>query len=67
MAVMMGDLYQALIEAKVPRETAQKAAEEVASHETSLSDIKSTQKLHTWMLGVSIAILVALLWKVFLP
>ena len=42
---MMGSLYDALKSANVPEDMAQKAAEEVASREADIADLKSDMKL----------------------
>ena len=66
MALMLGKL-QALVAAGADQGTAREAAEEVASHEASIADLRSTQKLHTWILSFNTAMLLAVLWKVFTP
>jgi hypothetical protein len=38
---MSGSLYRALIEAKVPEDMAQKAAEEMADYDTKFADIRA--------------------------
>ena len=52
MAIMLSDLHEALLAAGVPDEKARKAAEEVAQYRDDIADIKSTLRLHTWMLSV---------------
>jgi hypothetical protein len=59
MALMMGNLYDALKSANVPEDKAQKAAEEVASREADIADLKSDMKLLKWMLGAVLALEVA--------
>lgn len=65
MAVMLEKLYRALRAANVPEEEATAAATELAGYETRFSAIEGTQKLHTWMLGTIIALLVTVMFKVF--
>jgi hypothetical protein len=65
MALKMGNLYDALKSAGVEDSKAQKAAEEVASFERDLADVKATQRLHSWMLGLIIALLITVLWRLF--
>jgi hypothetical protein len=64
---MMGKLHEALVPAGVDQARAREAAEEVATHEASISDLRSAQKLHTWILSFNTAMLLAVLWKVFAP
>lgn len=65
MALMMGKLHEALVAAGVDQSKAREAAEEVATHEASLADLRATQRLHTWILSFNTAMLLAILWKVF--
>ena len=67
MALMMGKLYTALRSANVPEDRAREAAEEVAAFDHDLADVKSTQRLHSWMLTFNTAMLVALVVHAFLP
>ena len=67
MALMMGKLHEALVAAGVDQSKAREAAEEVAVHEGSIADLRSTQRLHTWILSFNTAMLLAILWKVFFP
>jgi DNA polymerase III psi subunit len=61
MALMMGKLYDALRSVDVPEDKAQAAAEEVAGHENAIAEIKSTQRLHSWMLGTNTALVLLVL------
>ena len=56
MALMMGNLYDALRSANVPDDKAQKAAEEVAGFENQIRDLKSDMKLLKWMIGAILAL-----------
>jgi len=67
MALMMGKLHEALIAAGADSITAREAAEEVATHEGSIADLRSTQKFQTWILSFNTAMFLAVLWKVFTP
>jgi hypothetical protein len=51
MAVMMSKLYDALRAADVPDDKARAAAEEAAE----IQDVKSTLRLHTWILTANTA------------
>jgi hypothetical protein len=66
MAVMLSNLYDALRAGDVPDDKAKAAAEEVADFKDGIADIKSTQRLHTWILTFNTAMVVALVGKVFL-
>jgi len=55
MAIMLGQLHAALVAAGVPDETARKAAEEVAEFRNDIADLKSTLRLHTWILSSNTA------------
>jgi hypothetical protein len=63
MALMMGKLHAALVSAGVEPNAAREAAEEVAAYEHELAEIKSTLKLHSWMLATNTVLLVAILGK----
>ncbi|MGK9085242.1 hypothetical protein KXR64_14300 [Brucella intermedia] len=65
MTVMSGNLYRALKSANVADELAQKAAEEVANQSADIKDLKSTLKLHSWMLGLIMAGVASLVLKSF--
>lgn len=56
MALMMGNLYDALRSANGPDDNAPKAAEEVAGFENQISDVKSDMKLLKWMVGAILAL-----------
>jgi hypothetical protein len=66
MAIMLESLYDALRAANVPDDKARAAAREVAEFHNSIADIRSTQRLHTWMLGVNSAMILALVAKAFM-
>lgn len=66
MALQLGALRDALIQAGAGAEKAGLAAEEVASYERRVSSLESTLNLHTWILGVNTAMLLALVLKNFL-
>ena len=65
MAIMLSSLYDALVEGGTSKESARKAAEEVASFDTRMHRIESTMRLHTWMLGIIIAVVISLVTKSF--
>jgi hypothetical protein len=63
---MMEKLYDALRAANVPDDKARAAAVEVAEFKESISDIKATLRLHTWILSFNTALIVAIAGKLFL-
>jgi hypothetical protein len=66
MALMMARLYEALVAAKVPDDKAREAAIEAAEARNDVADLKSTQRLHTWMLTFNTAMLVLIVSRLFL-
>ncbi len=65
MALQLGATRDAFLAAGVPPEKADKAAEELAGYENRLASIEARLTLLTWMQGVSVAMLITLLIKVF--
>jgi hypothetical protein len=66
MPIMLEKLYDALRAADIPDEKARAAAVEVAEFKESISEIKSTLRLHTWILSFNTAIIIAIAGKLFL-
>ena len=80
MALMLGQLYDALRAGNVPDDKARAAAEEVANYEGELSKLRldmserlnrveAELRLHRWMIGFLIAIVLgvfALQWQILL-
>lgn len=66
MAVMMGNLYEALVKAGAGEDNAKKAAEEIAGYENRFAKIESDVNLLKWMVGFNLAMTVAVLGKLFL-
>lgn len=64
MAIMMGNLYEALVEGGASSDTARKAAEEVADYQ-KLGEIRTDLTLVKGLLGVSVAGTIALVIKGF--
>lgn len=62
MALQLGALREALIDAGASTEKADKAAEELASYEAQLADVRSDLKLLKWMAGTNAALTLGLLW-----
>jgi hypothetical protein len=66
LALQLGALREALIEAGASPEKASKAAEEVAAFEVRLSRIESRLDVLTWMVGFNLALTVAIVGRLFL-
>jgi hypothetical protein len=72
MELMIAEVYDALKDAGVSDEKARAAARAIASYESRFADmrnefteIRGMQRLHSWMLGAIIALLIPILFKVF--
>jgi hypothetical protein len=63
---MLEKLYDALRAANVPDDKARAAAVEAAEFHNAVGEIKSTQRLHTWILSVNTAMILAIVGKLFL-
>ena len=80
MALMLGQLYEALRAGNVPDDKARAASEEVANYEGELSRLRldigdrfgrleSEQRIHRWMIGFLIALVLgvfAMQWQILL-
>lgn len=65
MAILMGDLRAALVDAGASEDLANKAATEVATYEARLASVDSRLTLLTWMVGATLALSTTILFKVF--
>ena len=65
MALMLGKLYDALRAAGVPEDKAREAAEEVATFEKDLAEIKSDVRVLKWITGPTLAGVLALVIRAF--
>ena len=65
MAMMLGALYQALLDAHASEETARRAAEEVAAYESRLNAIDTKLAVVQAMLGVIVLLIGGLFWQGF--
>ena len=63
--MILEEIYDALIEAGATEDKARAAVGAVARYESEMSDIRSTLRLHSWMLGTLIALCIAILFRVF--
>lgn len=61
MPMMLEKLYDALRAANIDDEKARAAAVEVAEFKDAIADIKSTLRLHTWILSTNTAGLLVLI------
>jgi hypothetical protein len=67
MALMLGSLREALVEAGASEAKASKAAEEVAAYDRDIATIKAELVFHRWAFGIIIALQIATLMKVLFP
>jgi len=67
MAIMMRDLYRALIAAGASELEAGKASEEVAGFDNRLSKLETGIAVLQWMVGFNIALTIAIVVKLFHP
>ena len=65
MAILMGDLRAALVNAGATEDLANKAAPEVATCEARLAGVETRLSVLTWMTGANIALTTAILFRVF--
>jgi hypothetical protein len=65
MALMLGKLYDALRAAGVPEDKAREAAEEVATFEKDLAEIRSDVRVLKWITGTTLAGVLALVIRAF--
>jgi len=61
MAMQLGALRTALLEAGATQDKADKAAEEAASYETRLSGLETKAAVVTWMLGANLTLTIVTL------
>jgi hypothetical protein len=66
MALMLGKLYDALCAAGMPEYKAREAAEEVATYEKDLAEIKSDVRPLKWITGTTLAGVIALVLRNFI-
>jgi hypothetical protein len=67
MAMLNYDVFEAFKSAGADDEKARKAAEALAQDQGRFAKIEAKLDLHSWMLGLNSAMLIALLWHVFSP
>ena len=65
MAILMGDLRAALVDAGASNELADKAATEVATYEARLAGVETRLLVLTWMAGANLVLVLLVLGSVF--
>lgn len=63
MALQLGALRDALIDAGAKPEKADKAAEELAGYESRLASIDTRMSVLTWMAGTNLVLTAGILWR----
>lgn len=63
--MIIEQLYDALLSAGAEEPKAREAARAVAEFQASSAEIKSTLRLHNWMLTYLVALTTAMAWKIF--
>ena len=66
MATMISEVYDALKEAGASDDKARRAAEAVASYDNRLAKMDSDLGLLKWMVGVNVALSVAIIARLFM-
>ncbi len=69
MTVVISEVFKAFRSAGVPEDKAHEAAAALAAENLvankDIQELKTVQRLHSWMIGFNLACTVAILWKVF--
>lgn len=65
MALQLGSLRDALLDAGASPEKAAKASEEAAGYEGRLALLETRVAGLTWMVGTNLAMTLAIMWRVF--
>lgn len=65
MSTMNSEVYDALVSAGADETKAREAAKSVARYDTDIPEIKASFLLLKWMVGVTLAFVVALAWRAF--
>ena len=63
--MLIEEVYDALKEAGASEEKSRAAARAIATYEDRLADVRSTLRLHSWILATNTALLIAILFRVF--
>ena len=59
------EVYAALVDAGADDEKAREAAKSVAQHDSDIAEIKASLLLLKWMVGFTLAFVVAMNWRAF--
>ncbi len=65
MSTMNSEVYAALIDAGASEDRARDAAKSVAPCDTDIAEIKASLLLLKWMVGFTLAFVVAMTWRAF--
>ena len=65
MSTMNSEGYAALVDAGADDEKAREAAKSVAQYDSDIAEIKASLLLLKWMVGFTLAFVVAMTWRVF--
>ena len=65
MSTMNSEVYDALLSAGADETKAREAAKSVARYDTDIAEIKASLLLLKWMVGFTLAFVVAPTWRVF--
>ena len=65
MSTMNSEVYAALIDAGADDEKAREAAKSVARYDNDIAEIKASLLLLKWMVGFTLAFVVAMAWRTF--
>jgi len=65
MAIRLGALQDALVNAGAEPAMAQKASEELADYERRLAAVITELAVLKWMVGTNVALTLGVLWKLF--
>ena len=62
---MNSEVYAALVDAGADDDKAREAAKSVAQYDSDIAEIKASLLLLKWMVGFTLAFVVAMTWRVF--
>ena len=65
MSTMNSEVYAALVDAGADDDKAREAAKSVAQYDSDIAEIKASLLLLKWMVGFTLAFVVAMTWRVF--
>ena len=65
MSTMNSEVYDALVDAGADEAKAREAAKSVARYDGDIAEIKASLLLLKWMMGFTLAFVVAVAWRTF--